>query len=205
MTNTTWLEDDISHPSQVPPITRNDRLSTVMVFVLLIGLFVVGTLIRQRYTERQWTYTSSVYGFEALYPAGWLTDEQGDYIVSIRDPGARPFKTEFRISVVPVGIQASTRNVLDTLTIQRSANWIAYRVLGIDSYTVGNVVYTQMDFVFVETDNNPFVQQLPAIVLGRDILIRDGSRVIVVSYLSGEADFEKQLPLFERFLESLRY
>ncbi|MBN1121531.1 MAG: hypothetical protein JXJ17_10660 [Anaerolineae bacterium] len=185
--------------------TKNDRFGEVLVIALFVVFFGLGLLIQQRASNRLWTYSSREAGIDATYPAGWLLDEQGDYVARFIDPKKRPFKTQFMISVVPAGGEASIRTVLDSETVQRSSDLAAYRVLEVGESTemFGDTV--TMDFAYVDADPNPFVQRLPVVVLGRDILFRDGDRVVILTYMAQADSFDEGLPTFERFLSSIQY
>ncbi len=185
--------------------TKNDRFGEVLVIALFIVFFGLGLMIQQRASSRLWSYSSREAGIDATYPAGWLYDEQGDYVVRFSDPKKRPFKTQLVISVVPAGGQTSIRTVLDGQTVQRSSDLAAYRVLEVGESTgiFGDAV--TMDFAYVDADPNPFVQRLPVVVLGRDILFRDGDRVVILTYMSQADSFDEDLPTFERFLSSIQY
>lgn len=185
--------------------TRNDRVSALLVVLLTLLAVGVGIALRQRASGQEWTYVSRAAGIEATYPAGWLVDEGGDYIVRMRDPKGRPFKTQYRITTVPAGGQTSIRNVLDGLTIQRSTDLAAYRVVSVQEQAIGGQEFTIMNFTFVDADPNPFVQRLPTVVLGMDVVIRDADRAIVVTYMADEASFDTHHDEFERLLAALRY
>lgn len=187
-----------------PSLTRNDRFGSILVLVITALALTLGLLLRQSTSNQTWTYTSRQAGIEALYPAGWLVDERGDYVVRIRDPKARPFKTQFVVTIVPAGGATSVRNVLDSLTLQRSADLSAYRVLSIKEINAG-IILTEMNFAYVEADPNPYIQRIPVVVLGRDIVILDGDRAIVITYMADQSSFEDNLQVFQRFLVSLRY
>lgn len=204
MSDTTWGWDEQLEEVQTG-ISRNDRLSSVLAVAMTILAVVLGLALRQQALGEEWSYVSRAEGIEASYPAEWLVDESGSYVVRMRDPKARPFKTQYQITVVPAAGQTSIRNVLDGLTIQRSTDLAAYRVLNVQEAEVGGATYTQMNFAFVDADPNPFVQRLPTVVLGSDIVIRDGDRVIVVSYMADEDTFDASYEGFERFLDTLRY
>lgn len=207
MTDTAWEWDaEQEEPTSSSGLTRSDRLSSILVIIMAVLALTLGLLLRQRASARTWSYVSQQAGIEATYPAGWLVDEEDiSYIARLRDPTARPFNTQYQIATVPAGGQTSIRNVLDGLTIQRSTDLSAYRVLSVESVEINGEEYTQMNFAFVEADPNPFVQRLPVVVLGRDIVIRDGDRVIVVTYMAEENRFDDDLDGFERFFSSLRY
>lgn len=204
MSNATWDWDEPLEESG-SDLTRNDRISAILVVVVVLAGLALGLLIRQQNAGQTWVYTSREAGLEAAYPAGWLVDERGNYVMRVRDPKGRPFKTQYQIAVVPAGGQTSIRNVLDGLTIQRSSDLAAYRVLNVQNVTVSGATLTEMNFAFVDADPNPFIQRLPVVVLGKDIVIRDGDRAIVVTYMADETQYDANYPAFERFLASLRY
>ncbi len=193
--------------SAPPPgdLTRNDRFAELLVVALAVAALILGLSLRQQSANQTWRYENREAGVEASYPAGWLVDERGDYVVRIRDPYARPFKTQYQIRIIPAGGQTSIRNVLDGLTLQRSTDLAAYRVFSVDEVPVGGAMLTQMSFAFVDADPNPFIQRLPVVVRGMDVVIRDGDRAIVVTYMAAEDVFEENRAAFERFLASLRY
>ncbi|MBN1427846.1 MAG: hypothetical protein JXB07_05630 [Anaerolineae bacterium] len=186
-------------------LTKNDRFSAILVALLTVAALGLGLITKQRSSTDTWPYESREAGISINYPTGWLTDERGDYVVRMRDPKARPFKTQYIITIVPMGGQTSTRNVLDGLTLQRSADLSAYRVLNVQEMTVSGVKSTKMSFAFVDADPNPFIQRLPVAVMGIDFLILDENRAIIVTFMSDKQMFEENLPTFERFMSSLRY
>jgi len=186
-------------------VTRNDRFSAILVVLVSIGAFGIGLFLRQQASGQTWLYTNPEAGIEARYPAGWLSDESGTYLARLRDPKARPFKTQFVLSVFPAGGQTSIRNIVDTVTLQRSVTLPAYRVLNINRIGSGDQAVTQMDFVFVDEDPNPFIERLPVVVRGTDRIVLDGNRAIVATFLSEQSSYTDNLPLFDRFMASLRY
>jgi hypothetical protein len=186
-------------------LSRNDRFSAILVVIVAVTAISLGLVIRQRNTSQVWQYVSREAGIEALYPAGWLADEEGSYLVRLRDPKARPFKTQITITILPASSTSSVRNVLDSLTIQRSVDLPAYRVLNITERTTGGLNFTEMDFAFVNADPNPFAQILPVVVLGTDLVIIDGDRAIVATCMDEQSTYPENLSTFQRFFASLRY
>jgi hypothetical protein len=196
---------DTEEPEVISGLTQNDRFSAILVALITVAALGLGLIIKQRSSTDTWYYESREAGISASYPAGWLVDERGSYVVRMRDPKSRPFKTQYYITIVPMGGQTSIRNVLDSLTLQRSTELPAYRVLSIQQVNTSGVAVTRMDFAFVDADPNPFIQRLPVAVLGTDTLILDNDRAIIVTFMSDKADFDKNHPTFDRFLASLRY
>lgn len=204
MSDYMWAEEELGQRS-APPLTKNDRFAALLVIALAVAGVLLGLFIRQRDQSQTWLYVNQQAGIQASYPAGWLTDESGNYLVRIRDPKARPFKTQYQITIIPVSSQSTVRNILDSLTLQRSIDLSAYRVLSVDEVARGGTTLTRMSFAFVDADPNPFIQRLPVVVLGTDTVILDGNRAIVVTYMAEQSSFEANQADFERFLASLQY
>ena len=61
----------------------------------------LGLIILQSSQSDTWLYENRESGIDGRYPARWLVDETGDYIVQIRGFRARPFKTEYVLRVGP--------------------------------------------------------------------------------------------------------
>lgn len=195
------LDDEADSPVYL----KNDRYGVILVIILVLGSVLSGLFLRSRSSNQVWSFISREAGIESTYPAGWLTDEQGDFVVRISDPRAIPYKTQYILRTLPFGPQSSVRNVLDSLTIQRSNDLSAYRVLNIEEVAVEGLLLTQMDFAFVDADPNPFIQRIPVVVQGRDIVIVDNDRAIIVTFMSDQDEFLDNLPRFEQFFSTLRY
>lgn len=202
---TEQFDQRVDHSEVAAPLTRNDRFAEMLVVIITLAALGLGLLMRQSNTSQTWLYVSREAGIEAFYPAGWLVDEGGNYVARIRDPKARPFKTQFVISSIPASGQTSVRNVLDSLTLQRSIDLSAYRVLSVEEVTVDGISQTRMTFAYVDADPNPFIQRLPVVVIGTDTVILDGNRALVITYMSDQESYDDNLPAFQRFLASLQY
>ncbi|NDJ53237.1 MAG: hypothetical protein GYB68_09160 [Chloroflexi bacterium] len=212
MSSTTRLQGQQGLTSEAPAVgrlishvTKSDRFASISVIVVVIGFMSVGLLLRARDSSSTWLYSNRQAGIEARYPAEWLVDEQGDYVARMRDPVARPFKTQVLIDTVPAADNTSVRNILDSLTLQRSAELSAYRVLAVRDSTLAGVLVTEMDFAFVDTDPDPFVQRVPVVVEGLDIVIIDNTRVIVLTYMADTETFEDEFDTFLDIFASLSY
>lgn len=182
-------------------LSRNDRFSAVLVVVMVATAMALGVALRGRALLQTYPYADREAGIEVRYPTGWLLDTSGNYVMRVWDPAARPFKTEFTIRVVPVSGQTSVRNVLDSLSLQRSSELPAYRVLSVEEER--NI--TRMTFAYVETDPSPFVQRLSVVVRGMDVVVLDGDRAIIVTFVTNAERLEAERPAFERFFASLTY
>lgn len=205
MTDTTLSLRHDTHSLGRTGLTKNDRFSAVLVVLVTVSALSLGLLLRQRSISDTWRYTNAQAGIEVAYPAGWMTDEQGNYLVRLIDPRARPYKTQYVIRVVPVAGQTSIRNILDNLTLQRSVELSAYRVFEVAEANAGGRYVTRMQFAFVQTDANPFIERLPVVVQGEDVVILDADRAIIVTLMADRESYAENVESFEEFVGSLRY
>jgi len=182
-----------------------DLLSGALVVVISAAAIGMGLFVRQLSTTQTWFYESRAGGVTVRYPAGWLVEEQSNNLVKFLDPQSRPFKTQFVITVVPTGVRADVRTALDRITLQRSRELAAYRILGIAGFADRSAQQTRISFAFVDTDPNPYIERLPIVVFGEDIIFVDGNRAIVLTYMASQQGdgFVKQS--FEQFVASLRF
>lgn len=185
--------------------SKTDRYAEILVLVVMLFAILGGLAIKQQSQSITWLFESRQAGISVRYPAGWLVQEGGGHIVTVRDPKARPFKTQFIISSIPTSPQTTTRNILDGVTLQRSNDLAAYRVLSIASTTLNGSNVAQVEFAYVDADPNPFIQRLPIVVRGVDLVLITSSRAIVVTFMSDSTTFEADRDQFQRFVASLRY
>lgn len=200
----TFRDDPIGQRRSVAArtVSRSDRYASILALAVTALALALGLLLRQGQVSSTVSFVDRTAGVQTRYPSGWLLDTDGDYVMRVRDEAARPFKTTYLIRVVPASPQTSVRNVLDSLTLQRSSERAAYQVLSVQetSETV-----TRMDFAFVDTDPNPFLERLPVVVLGTDLVVLDGDRAIVVTMMAAEDVYARELPRFQRFFAALSF
>jgi len=151
-------------------------------------------------------YVNSSAGIRAYYPLNWLLDVSGSYVFRVRDMSQRGFKTTIEVDVQPVTINTTARNLLDSLTLNRSRTLSAYNVLATDPYTLsGDRQATAMTYVFVASETNPFLESLPIVVEGLDVITIQSGQAIIITFLSDERSYEENLPIFQRFLDDLEF
>lgn len=189
-----------------PELTQRQRWSHYFVLIYAAIALVIGINLRDSTLNATVLYTNSQAGIRALYPANWLLDTSGDYIFRVRDMTQIGFKTTLQVNVVPVTANTSARNILDSLILTRQQTLAAFSVLARESYTVrGDIPATSMTYTFVSRDEDPFLQGVPTVVEGIDVLIIEGGQAIVITFLADVDEFVTLLPVFERFLDDLSF
>jgi len=191
---------------QSAELTQRQRWSHYFVFIYALIALFIGINLRDATLNASVVYVNNEAGIRALYPQHWLIDTSGDYVFRVRDLTQIGFKTTIQVDVQPVTINTSARNLLDTLTLNRSNTLSGYRVLSSTPYTLPNdQEATETSYVYVASGDNPFLQSIPTVVEGVDILAIRRGQAIIISFLSDADTFDDNLPIFERFLDDLEF
>lgn len=187
-------------------LTRSQTINSLVVVAVAVLLMAYGAFLRSGALGATQVFVDETSGVQAQIPQGWLlTTENPEFVVQAEDPGAIPFKTLLRITLVPVGEGATLRNVVDTLTLDRSGRLSTYRVLSIQTATIGTEDALEMNYAYVQAEANPFLNAVPVVVRGRDVVLIRGGRAIVLTYREERERFETNEPLFDRFLDTIQF
>lgn len=187
-------------------LTRRQRWGNYLALIFGVAAFFIGANLRDSKLFATTLYTNNRAGISANYPENWLIDSDGDYIFRVRDASTIGFKTTFQVAVSPIGVDTTTRNLFDTLNLQRS-QLAAYDVLASNfPYPLPNEQEgTAMTYTYVETTANPFLESVPVVVEGLDVLTISRGQAIVITFLADARSYERDAALFERFVQSLEF
>jgi hypothetical protein len=178
-------------------------------FTLIFGVvgLVIGINLRDSVLNATTLYTNNQVGITAAYPQNWLIDEAPpNYVFRVRNPSDPGFLTTFQVSVRPVSAATTGRNILDALSMNRAPTLAAYTVLSTEPFIMPDETEaTAMFYAFVATESNPFLESIPFVVEGMDILTIRRGQAIVVTFLSDSQRYQENFILFEQFLSNLRF
>jgi hypothetical protein len=152
-------------------------------------------------------YSDPVVGLTVQYPQNWLLDTSGDSVLQVSNESAEGFKTSIGVQVLPLGVGLAERNLVDNLILSRSQSLASFNVLERASVTLGEEAQpaTSMTFTYVDSENNPFLESLPTVVEGVDVITTKGGQALIVTFLSDARTFDANLPVFQRFLDDLDF
>lgn len=192
--------------SQLPLNFRQRWNHYLLLLFALFGL-VVGINLRDGSLYGTTLYDNPEAGIRAAYPANWLIDAEGDYVFRVRDTAQIGFKTTIQVAVRPVSSQTASRTILDSLTLNRAQVLAAYRVLAVTTPFVlpDDSLGTAMSYTYADSDNDPFLESVPQVVRGLDILTIKRGQAIIITFLSDAQDYDRNLVTFERFLANLEF
>ena len=186
--------------------SRQQRWSHALTLLVGVLVFLYGLNMRDAALNATEIYTNVQAGIRVDFPKTWLLDEGGDYVFRVRDMSRIGFKTTISITVRPVGAGMTGSNVLDGLNITRPQTLATYGILSTEDYTLpDDSPATAMNYTYVEVENNPFLDSVPVVVLGQDILTIKGGQAIIITFRADSQTFDQDIAIFNRFLESLKF
>lgn len=188
------------------PLTRTQRWATGLMLLAALAGLAVGFLLKDQYVNATTPFRDLAAGILARYPSGWLLDQGGEYVFRVQDPTAPGYRTALQVAVEPIGADATARNILDNLTLRRAQTLAAYGVIRTVPTTLPDgAEATRLEYVFVETEANPFLESLPVVVYGVDVVAIKRGQAIVVTFRVEADRFEENAWRLEQFLASLEF
>ncbi len=188
-------------------LSFRQRWSHYLALMFAVAGLLIGLNLRDSTLNVTTQYTNPQAGITALYPQNWLLEEGGsDFIFRVSDTAALGYNTSIQVAVRPISSETSARNIFDSLTLARAQTLAKYEVIAEDAFVLPDETTTSaMTYVFVSSPTNPFLQSIPVVVEGIDILIIERGQAIIVSFLSSADTFEENLPMLQEFLRSLEF
>lgn len=186
--------------------TRQQRWSHFLTLLVAALMLFYGWNTRSNALNATVPYNNIRAGIAVNYPQNWLIDEDGDYILRVRDMSRVGFKSTILIQTRPIGADATPRTILDTLNINRPRTLVGYDTLSTEEIMLpDDSPAVAMNYTFVATESNPFLESFPIVVAGRDILTVRGGQAIIITFRTEAQTFSDDLAILNRFLASLEF
>lgn len=191
--------------SASPSLSQRQRWGLYLTLIVGGVFLVIGVYLRDTTLNATTTYSDIQAGIQIEYPANWLIDTDGDYIFRLRDVSNRGFKTTIQVDTqIASADTMDARNIFDALTLRRSQVLAEYNVQSIEDYILPDEsMANKMNYTFVTAEINPFLDDVPMVVQGTDILIIKQDQVTIATFQAGLGEFERNFPVFERILADL--
>lgn len=185
--------------------SRRVRFAHYFTVIYMVLALIVALGLRDSSLFATTRFSNAEVGIVAFYPANWLLDTSSS-VMRATDVSQREFKTVIEISVLPFGTRMSARNIIDDLTFKRRESLPYYRSLT----TFPSLLRSQdevivNEYTFVSALNDPFLVSVPTVVVGRDVAIERRNQVILVTFQADARVYERELAVFERFLDTLEF
>jgi hypothetical protein len=187
--------------------TPRQRWNQYIAWLFTIIGILAGINLRDEVLYSTTQFIDAEVGISAQYPKDWLIDTQGDYVFRVRDISRIGYKTTIQITTRALGAATTSRNLFDSVNLGRYPVLAAYRVLSIDDQFVlpDRSQAAAMNYAYADAGGNTFLQDIPIVVRGIDILIIKRGQALIITFLSDASTFDHDYPTFERFLETLEF
>ena len=187
-------------------LSFRQRWNHYLLLIFALASLYIGASLRDSALFATSLYTNAAAGIQAQYPQSWLIDRDGDYIFRVRDTAQIGFKTTIQVTVRPVGEGTSARSIQDALNLNRSQTLAAYHILTSEPFTMPDgTEAVSISYTYADTENAPFLQSVPSVVEGIDVMAIRRGQAIIVTFLSDAHTYSQNYPVFERFLSSLEF
>ncbi|MBE2183647.1 MAG: hypothetical protein IAE89_09505 [Anaerolineae bacterium] len=187
-------------------LTLRQKWSHYFVIIYAILAIIIGVNLRDSAVFATVPYSNPQVGITAFYPHRWMIDSSGDYVFRVRDMAQTGFKTAMQVNIIPVNSDMTTRNILETLILNRSQTDSTFRVLSQEPIQLAdNTEATRMTSTFVASNEDPFLESIPTVVERMDVIAVQGGQAIIISFLSDALTFEQNYPKFEQFLNDVDF
>jgi len=185
--------------------TRQQRWSHLLTIAIAIAMLLYGLNTRAGTLNATILYDNPEAGVRVNYPANWLIDEAGDYVFRVRDMTRIGFKTTILVETRPAGSQTTPSAIMNQLDLNRAPITDSYdRIFNNGTYVFSDETEgLRGEYAFVFQDPNPFLESIPVVVRGTDIITIRGGQAIIITFLVEAAAYNEISPVFEQFLASL--
>lgn len=196
--------DDFGHADDH---SRRVTINSILMILTVLGMVFLGLVMRNSAFTATVFFNDEINGIRAQIPENWLIDQTSDedYIFRAENIGGRPFQTIIQVSVKIVGPDATPRNVVDLLEVEGPTKLASYQVLSSEEFRLGDDEASQIIYTYVETDPNPFLEAIPIVVQGIDIVVKRGNQAIILTYRDASVAFDLNRFYFDRFLATVEY
>lgn len=189
-----------------PESSQRVAINSALLAIVALAMFALGMNFRSNALNATVLFDDQINGISGLLPANWLLDtESPEYVLRAEDVGAGAFNPLIQIDVQTVGEQASPRNIVDQINLQLSVELSQYTTLEIAQVQVGEDEATQITYAFVASEPNPFLQSVPVVVQGIDLVVIRQNQALIFTFRDNRVTFEDNRRYFDSFLASVEY
>lgn len=189
------------------PLTFRQRWNHYLALFTALACFFIAATLRDNTLYAVTPYVNTTAGISALYPRNWLIDTNGDYIFRVQNASRVGFKTAIQVGVQAVSSNTTTRNLVDALTLNRSQLLAAYHALPANNTFIlpDGTQATSVNYTYAAINTDPFLDTIPIVVRGIDILSIKRGQAVIISFLADSNSYEDDYKIFERFLSTLEF
>jgi hypothetical protein len=183
-------------------------LDELLVVVLVVVALLLGWALRAWVVGETVTFTSDDGSVSLRYPARWLSQVDKETVLTVSDvrqEGA--FKPRFSLSVREMNpdFPVTQNDLLVTLSVAKAEELTAYRVLSVDSATVGGQAASTMTYAYVAEPPGAAQNGLPVVVQAVDCVVTREGEAYVFTFATLAERFERDEAIFRSILGSVDF
>lgn len=184
----------------------SSRWSHVFTTIVIVAGMGVGFFLRDNALSEVRIYTDIQFGITAFYPAAWSVSSSMSYPFRARNLTERGFPTTIQITVQTVPDTISPRQVFDTLSLERLQTLASYNIISspVTITLPDGSSASVVEYAYADSEADPFLERIPSIIRGQDVVTIRRGQAITISFLSDEKTYDANLSTFEEFLQRLR-
>ncbi len=187
-------------PAQV---NLQNRWGSLLVIIMTVAGLLAAFLLRDTILSASIFFENLEAGLALRYPASWIVETEGDFVLRVTDPESLPFKTTITASVRIIGLETSAVSVVNRITLERSPSLPGYDVLESREIQTPYGIAESVSFTYIAIENNPLLQSIPVPMRGQDIIFIKERQAIILTYTAARENFDPDYFYFENMLRSL--
>jgi hypothetical protein len=172
---------------------RHDRLVSWIVVAVAVAALLLGWMVKAAAENRTALYEAE--GLRLRYPASWVRGQvQPPLLLRVEDHMAKGFATGLAVQrrPLPGTLAKPLAAAQQTLALERARQWNSYRELDVlEQVAVAGRVGTHVAFAYIETRQDPFLQNLPIVVRGEDYFFEQDGQAYVFTLTASEANYAR--------------
>ena len=179
-----------------------------IVWLMIIAMLAIGLLTRGLVESRTDRFNAD--NITLRYPAAWSNlGIDSPYAVLNVGEGLEGglFPTQVRVLKMPVTDLSTSAQTLGDLALKWSdkqvEELVAYRVLSVRAATIGKQDAIKVAYAYVADPILATSNSVPVVAQAEDVLIRQGSDVVIVSFAADATAYEQATPTWTQVLSTL--
>lgn len=190
-----------------PARTRRDRWSDWAVIALLVVALLLGWAVMAAARGQSTTLADPNSGLTVDYPQDWLVQSSEGLAFRAVDPQSGTWPTTYEVRLAPIdpgaALTPTLTMLLNNASLTRAQQSTAYHVLETrPGAEIDGQPTMETTYVLVAEGDDPFVQRLPAVMLGLDVALARDGQAAVFSLVAPEDLFEGAERSFRTFVRS---
>jgi len=185
--------------------TLKGWLDELLVVVLVIVALLMGWALKAWVVGQTVSFTSDDGNVSLRYPAGWLDQVDKETLLTVSDVRQEGvFKPTFSLITREMNpdFPLTQNDLLVTLSVAKAGELTAYRVLSVDTATVGGQTASTMTYAYVAEAAGAAQNAMPAVVQAIDCVVTYEGVAYVFTFATLAEHFERDEAILRSILGS---